>query len=59
MNSSGASHYKPHTSLGTGAFCLLNDNVLGDANIFCTMHFVQAITLNKLQQSTARTYESV
>lgn len=38
-NSSVASHYKPRISQDTVAFCLLNGNVLGDANVFCTLAF--------------------
>ena len=47
-NSSVAPNYKPHISHDTNAFCLLNSNVLGDANATRPMHFVPAITLNKL-----------
>lgn len=51
-----ASHYKPHISLDSNAFCLLNGDVLGDANSAHPMHSVQAITLNKLWLSVAKQY---
>lgn len=42
-----ASYYNPHISPDANTFCLLNGNVLWDANSSHPIHFVQAVTLNK------------